>query len=98
MLKGLITVKDIQKKIQYPHAAKDSQGRLRVGAALGVGRDTFERAEALIAEDVDVLVVDTSHGHSRMVIDSVAKLIGSALAAECSSSRATWRPPRPPRR
>ena len=75
LLKGLITVKDIQKKIQYPNAAKDSQGRLRVGAALGVGGDTFERAEALIAEDVDVLVVDTSHGHSRMVIDGVAKLV-----------------------
>ena len=77
LLKGLITVKDIQKKIQYPNAAKDSQGRLRVGAALGVGGDTFERAEALIAEDVDVLVVDTSHGHSRMVIDGVAKLVRS---------------------
>jgi inosine-5'-monophosphate dehydrogenase len=77
LLKGLITVKDIQKKIQYPHAAKDSQGRLRVGAALGVGGDTLERAEALIAEDVDVLVVDTSHGHSRMVIDGVASLVNS---------------------
>jgi IMP dehydrogenase len=77
LLKGLITVKDIQKKIQYPNAAKDSQGRLRVGAALGVGGDTLERAEALIAEDVDVLVVDTSHGHSRMVIDGVAKLVRS---------------------
>ena len=77
LLKGLITVKDIQKKIQYPHAAKDNQGRLRVGAALGVGGDTLERVEALVAEDVDVLVVDTSHGHSRMVIDSVAKLVQS---------------------
>jgi IMP dehydrogenase len=77
LLKGLITVKDIQKKIQYPNAAKDSQGRLRVGAALGVGGDTLERAEALIAEDVDVLVVDTSHGHSRMVIEGVAKLVQS---------------------
>jgi IMP dehydrogenase len=77
LLKGLITVKDIQKKIQYPHAAKDNQGRLRVGAALGVGGDTLERVEALVAEDVDVLVVDTSHGHSRMVIDSVAKLVKS---------------------
>jgi len=77
LLKGLITVKDIQKKIQYPNAAKDSQGRLRVGAALGVGGDTFERAEALIAEDVDVLVVDTSHGHSRMVIDGITKLVRS---------------------
>ena len=74
MLKGLITVKDIQKKIQYPHAAKDAQGRLRVGAALGVGPDAFARAEALIAEDVDVLAVDTSHGHSRMVVDTVRRL------------------------
>ena len=75
MLKGLITVKDIQKKIQHPNAAKDSQGRLRVGAALGVGGDSMERAEALVAEDVDVLLVDTSHGHSRMVIDGVAALV-----------------------
>ena len=74
-LRGLITVKDIQKKIQHPLAAKDSQGRLRVGAAVGVGPDTFARCEALIAEDVDALVVDTSHGHSRMVIDTVAKLV-----------------------
>ncbi len=77
VLKGLITVKDIQKKIQYPNAAKDSQGRLRVAAALGVGPDTFERAEALIAEDVDALVVDTSHGHSRMVIDTVKRLVAT---------------------
>jgi IMP dehydrogenase len=77
LLKGLITVKDIQKKIQHPNAAKDSQGRLRVGAALGVGGDTLERAEALVSEEVDVLVVDTSHGHSRMVIEGVAKLVKS---------------------
>ncbi len=74
MLKGLITVKDIQKRIQYPLAAKDSQGRLRVGAAVGTGPDTMERCEALVAEDVDILVVDTSHGHSRAVIESVARL------------------------
>jgi IMP dehydrogenase len=74
MLKGLITVKDIQKKVQFPHAAKDAQGRLRVGAALGVGPDALTRAEALIAEDVDILAVDTSHGHSRMVVDTVRKL------------------------
>ena len=73
-LRGLITVKDIQKKIQHPLAAKDAQGRLRVGAAVGVGPDTFARCEALIAEDVDILVVDTSHGHSRMVIETVARL------------------------
>ena len=73
-LRGLITVKDIQKKIQHPLAAKDAQGRLRVGAAVGVGPDTFARCEALIAEDADILVVDTSHGHSRMVIETVARL------------------------
>ncbi len=74
-LKGLITVKDIQKKIKHPLAAKDAQGRLRVGAAIGVGPDSFERSEALVAEDVDFLVIDTSHGHSRMVINSVRKLV-----------------------
>jgi IMP dehydrogenase len=75
MLKGLITVKDISKKILYPLAAKDSQGRLRVGAAVGVGPDTFERSEALVAEDVDLLMVDTSHGHSHLVIQTVARLV-----------------------
>jgi len=74
LLKGLITVKDIQKKTQYPNAAKDERGRLRVGAAVGVGPDCEERCAALIAEDVDVLVVDTSHGHSRMVLESIARI------------------------
>ncbi len=74
MLKGLITVKDIQKKTQHPNAAKDERGRLRVGAAVGVGPDCEERCAALIAEDVDVLVVDTSHGHSRMVLEAIARL------------------------
>jgi IMP dehydrogenase len=74
MLKGLITVKDIQKKTQYPTAAKDAQGRLRVGAAVGVGPDCEERCAALIAEHVDVLVVDTSHGHSRMVLEAVNRI------------------------
>ncbi len=74
-LRGLITVKDIQKKIQHPNAAKDAQGRLRVGAAVGVGPDAFERCEALVAEDADILVIDTSHGHSRMVIETVRKLV-----------------------
>jgi IMP dehydrogenase len=73
-LKGLITVKDIQKRIQYPNATKDGQGRLRVGAAVGVGDDALARAEALVSEDVDVLVVDTSHGHSRRVIDTVRRI------------------------
>ncbi len=70
-LKGLITVKDIQKRIQYPLATKDERGRLQVGAAVGVGTDALERAEALVAEEVDVLVVDTAHGHSRAVIEMV---------------------------
>src|SRR5438132_11328183 len=72
MLRGLITMKDIQKKILYPHAAKDEYGRLRVGAAVGVGPDTDARCAALIEEGVDVLAIDTSHAHSRMVIEMVA--------------------------
>ncbi len=70
-LKGLITVKDIQKVIKYPAACKDELGRLRVGAAIGVGRDAMARAEALVAAHVDVLVIDTAHGHSQKVLDAV---------------------------
>jgi IMP dehydrogenase len=73
-LKGLITVKDIQKKIQHPHATKDEQGRLRVGAAVGVGSDALERAEALADADADVLVVDTAHGHSAGVLEVVRQI------------------------
>jgi IMP dehydrogenase len=73
-LKGLITVKDIQKAVKYPNASKDSLGRLRCGAAVGVAKDTVERAEALVAAGVDVLVVDTAHGHSQGVLDMVARL------------------------
>src|SRR4051812_12699916 len=73
-LRGLITVKDIQKKIQYPEATKDARGRLRVGAAVGVGSDALARAEALIGADADVLVVDTAHGHSHGVLEMVRKL------------------------
>src|SRR3954452_632140 len=73
-LRGLITVKDIQKKIQYPHATKDEHGRLRVGAAVGVGPDAVERAQALVEAGVDVLVVDTAHGHSVGVVDMVRTL------------------------
>ncbi len=73
-LKGLITVKDIQKKRNFPLAAKDIHGRLRVGAAIGVGPDRDRRAQALIDAGVDVLVVDTAHGHSQGVIDSVKAL------------------------
>ena len=70
-LKGLITVKDIQKAVKYPNASKDSLGRLRCGAAIGVAKDTMERAEALVAAGVDVLVIDTAHGHSQSVLDMV---------------------------
>ena len=63
-LTGLITVKDIQKKIEFPNATKDAQGRLRVGAAVGIGADAEERAAALVDAGVDLLVVDTAHGHS----------------------------------
>src|SRR5258706_6969001 len=73
-LKGLITVKDIQKAVKYPNASKDALGRLRCGAAVGTARDTVERADALIAANVDVLVVDTAHGHSQNVLDMVRVL------------------------
>src|SRR5499427_4854477 len=71
-LKGLITVKDIQKAVKYPNASKDSLGRLRCGAAVGVAKDTLERAEALVHANVDVLVVDTAHGHHQGVLDMVS--------------------------
>jgi IMP dehydrogenase len=70
-LKGLITVKDIQKKLKYPLAAKDSQGRLRVGAAIGATADYLERAQELVAKKVDVLVIDTAHGHTARVMQAV---------------------------
>jgi len=70
-LKGLITVKDIQKAVKYPNASKDPLGRLRCGAAIGVAKDAMDRAEALVAANVDVLVVDTAHGHSQFVLDVV---------------------------
>jgi IMP dehydrogenase len=73
-LRGLITVKDIQKKIQYPRATKDEQGRLRVGAAVGVGTDALERADALADAGADVLVVDTAHGHSAGVLEVVRQI------------------------
>src|SRR5438105_8714006 len=73
-LKGLITVKDIQKAVRFPNASKDSLGRLRCAAAIGVARDTMERAEALVAANVDVLVIDTAHGHSQGVLDMVRRV------------------------
>src|SRR5512136_602055 len=94
-LKGLITYKDILKRIQYPDAAKDGFGRLRVGAAVGVGADRLDRARALVAAKADVLVIDNAHGHSQRVLDTVKLLreefpeqeiiagnIGTARAAE----------------
>src|SRR6202040_822512 len=71
---GLITVKDIEKAQLYPHACKDEQGRLRVAAAAGTGRAELERAEALFAAGVDIMVVDTAHGHSSRVIDTVSEI------------------------
>jgi IMP dehydrogenase len=73
-LKGLITVKDIQKAIKYPNASKDALGRLRSGAAIGVAKDSMERAAALVAAGVDVLVIDTAHGHNQGVLDMVARV------------------------
>lgn len=73
-LKGLITIKDIEKAIMYPHSAKDSQGRLLAGAAVGVTGDVLDRVDALVAVKVDVVTVDTAHGHSQGVIDTVRKI------------------------
>jgi len=73
-LKGLITVKDIQKAIKYPNACKDTLGRLRCGAAIGTGKDAMQRAEALVSANVDVLVIDTAHGHSQGVLDMVRRV------------------------
>ncbi|MDO7787437.1 IMP dehydrogenase [Desulforamulus aquiferis] len=73
-LKGLITIKDIKKAKEYPNSAKDHRGRLRVAAAVGVSSDTLERVEALVKAKVDVIVVDTAHGHSSMVVQTVRKV------------------------
>ena len=74
ILKGLITIKDIEKAKQYPNSSKDAKGRLRVGAAVGISRDTFERTEALVKAKVDVIVVDTAHGHSTRVIETIKNI------------------------
>ncbi len=73
-LKGLITIKDIEKSIQYPNSAKDIKGRLLVGAAVGTSKDTFERIDELVKNKVDIITVDTAHGHSLGVIESVKKI------------------------
>jgi len=74
MLKGLITIKDIDKTVMYPHSSKDKQGRLIVGAAVGTAKDTMERVEALVAAGVDLIVIDTAHGHSKNVIETLKKI------------------------
>lgn len=73
-LKGLITIKDIEKSIEYPLSARDEKGRLLVGAAVGITKDMLSRAEALLKAEADVLVVDTAHGHSQGVLEAVKKL------------------------
>jgi IMP dehydrogenase len=73
-LRGLITIKDIEKSERFPNAAKDALGRLRCGAAVGVGPDSLERAQALVSAGVDVIVVDTAHGHAQAVLDMVTAL------------------------
>lgn len=74
VLKGLITIKDIEKAIQFPNAAKDQHGRLICGAAIGISKDTFERAEALVNAGVDAIVVDSAHGHHINILNEVKKL------------------------
>jgi IMP dehydrogenase len=74
VLKGLITIKDIEKAINFPNSSKDEKGKLLVGAAVGVTKDILERAKALIDANVDVLVIDTAHGHSQSVLDAVKKI------------------------
>lgn len=74
VLKGLVTVKDIQKRSQFPNACKDPDGRLRVGGAVGVGQESLNRATALVEAGVDLIVVDSAHGHSKNVIEAVKKL------------------------
>ena len=73
-LKGLITIKDIEKAIKYPNSAKDKHGRLLVGAAVGATKDVLERISALVEAKVDVVVIDTAHGHSQNVINTVKKI------------------------
>ncbi|VBB07922.1 imp dehydrogenase / gmp reductase signature [Lucifera butyrica] len=81
-LKGLITIKDIEKAQKYPNSAKDSKGRLLVAAAVGVSADMMERVEAIVAAKVDVIVIDTAHGHSRGVMEAVRKIKASFPAVD----------------
>ncbi len=73
-LKGLITIKDIDNLLEYPEACKDTKGRLRVGAGVGVGADTLERVQALVDKDVDIVAIDSAHGHSKGVIDKIREI------------------------
>jgi len=88
-LVGLITIKDIDKLHRYPNACKDERGRLRVGAAVGVGPDAVERAQALVGAGVDVLVVDTAHGHSAGVLEMVSRIKGSVSVDVVAGNVAT---------
>jgi IMP dehydrogenase len=89
-LRGLITVKDFVKRDQYPYATKDDAGRLVVGAAVGVGEDAYKRARALVDAGVDVLVVDTAHGHSRGVLDMVGRLKADTAVEVVGGNVATY--------
>jgi IMP dehydrogenase len=89
-LRGLITVKDFSKSEQYPHATKDDAGRLRVAAAIGVGDDAYKRARTLIDAGVDVLMVDTAHGHNRQVVDMVSRLKREATVDVVGGNVATF--------
>ena len=95
-LRGLITIKDLQKRTDFPNATKDAEGRLRVAAAVGTGADVFDRAKALIDAGVDALVVDTAHGHATSVAETVREMRRHRGTAR--SSPATSPPPRRPRR
>lgn len=93
-LKGLITIKDIEKAIQFPKAAKDQQGRLLVGAAIGISKDTTERATAVVEAGADLLVVDSAHGHHINIIEAVRKLRGlfpelTIIAGNVATAEAT---------
>ena len=87
---GLITVKDFTKSEQFPNATKDDQGRLRVAAAVGVGDEAYKRARGLIDAGVDVIIVDTSHGHQRQVLDMIARLKRDAAAEIIGGNVATY--------
>jgi IMP dehydrogenase len=89
-LRGLITVKDFTKSEQYPDSTKDADGRLVVGAAVGVGEDAVKRAQALIEAGVDVIVVDTAHGHSKGVLDTVAKIKANSRVDVIAGNVATY--------